>query len=99
MQKSANNSRPINTARTVNKLQQKRICEIPDRGNPGDMSQKKIKSNNRNLHEVRTVDALGNQAQEKKVILLHNAVLFCYNNIIAKVKIMFMLLFTNVICV
>ncbi|KAL2719029.1 RNA-binding protein 33-like isoform X1 [Vespula squamosa] len=66
MQKSANNSRSMNTTRTVNKLQQKRTCEIPDRGGPGDTSQKKMKSNNRNLQEVRTIDTLGDPVEEKK---------------------------------
>lgn len=81
MQKSTNNSRSINTTRTVNKLQQKRTCEIPDRGGPGDTSQKKMKSNNRNLQEVRTVDTLGNPVEEKKVTSLYNIELFYYNNI------------------
>ncbi|KAK2586886.1 hypothetical protein KPH14_009823 [Odynerus spinipes] len=65
MQKSSNSRSINNTVRTVNKSQQKRPCEIPDRG-PVDVSPKKIKSNNRNLHEVRTVDTLSNTAEEKK---------------------------------
>lgn len=66
MQKPTNSRPPINTARTINKLQQKRVCQISDREAPGDISQKKMKSNNRNLQEVRTVDTLGDPAEEKK---------------------------------
>lgn len=65
MQKSNNNRSINNTVRTVNKLQQKRPCEIPDRG-PADVSPKKVKSANRNLQEVRIVKTLGNAAEEKK---------------------------------
>ncbi|XP_015174937.1 PREDICTED: RNA-binding protein 33-like isoform X2 [Polistes dominula] len=66
MQKPSNSRPPINTARTINKLQQKRVCQISDKEAPPELSQKKMKTNNRNLQEVRTVDTVGDAVEEKK---------------------------------
>jgi len=58
-------SKPTNVAsRAVNRPPQKRISESSDKG-PREMSPKRSKPPNRNLQEVRRVDAIGETITDK----------------------------------